>query len=51
MMEYPKFCYIYVEQPLRYKRDEFCLCFLLAFFAKLKIHQKTQKIEIVTGVS
>ena len=29
-------------------RNEFCLHFLLAFFAKLKIHQKYPKIEIVS---
>ena len=28
MMECPKFCYRYVAQPLRYKRDEFNFGFL-----------------------
>ena len=48
MMEYPKLCNRYVAQPLRFKRDEFCLSFLLACFAKLKIPPKYPKIEIVT---
>ena len=47
-MEYPKFCYRYVAQPSLYKRTEFCLRFLLAFFAKLKKSPKYPKIEIVT---
>ena len=48
VMEYPKFFYRHVAQPLRYKREEIGLRFLLAFFAKLKIHQNTPKMEIVT---
>ena len=50
MMEYPKFCYRYVAQPSLYKRDEFCLRFLLASFAKLKIKNSSKypKIEIGT---
>ena len=47
MMEYPKFCYRYVAQPSLYKRSEFCLRFLLEFFAKLK-SPKYPKIKIVT---
>ena len=48
MMEYPKFCYRYVAQPSLYKRIEFCLRFLLAFFAKLKKSPKYPQNEIVT---
>ena len=51
MMEYPKFCYRYVAQPSLYKHTEFVLRFLLAFFAKLKSHQNTPNIEIVTDCS
>ena len=54
MMEYPKFCYKYVAQPSLYKRTEFCLRFLLAFFAKLKSHQNAPNLRlclIVTGFS
>ena len=47
MMVYPNLCYRYVAQPSLYERTEFCLRFLLAFFAKSKSHQNT-KIEIVT---
>ena len=49
-MEYPKFFYrhVHVAQPLRYKRDEFCLSFLLAFFGKIKNPPKYPKIEIMT---
>ena len=48
MMEYPKFYYRYVAQPSLYNHTEFCLSFLLAFFAKLKMSPKYPKIEIVT---
>ena len=46
-MEYQNFCYRYVAQPSLYKRDEFCLRFLLAFFAKLKKnHQNTDGYQV-----
>ena len=48
MMKYPKFCYRYVAQPSLYKRNEFCLSFLLIFFSKIKKSPKYPNIEIVT---
>ena len=50
MMKNPKFCYIYVAQPLCYKRDEFCLCVLLCIFRNIKNSPKYPKIEKVTDV-
>ena len=37
----PKFCYRYVARPSLYERNEFCLRFLIAYFAKSKIHYDT----------